>query len=37
MVWICIVYLAGFAIFLTLAEQAPVDPGNRFSDDDPNI
>ena len=34
MLWIGIVYLAGVATFLTLAERAPVDHGNRFSDDD---
>ena len=33
MLWIGIVYLAGVATFLTLAERAPVDHGNRFSDD----
>ena len=34
MLWIGIVYLAGVATFLTLAERAPVDHGNRFSDDE---
>ena len=32
--WICVIYLAGVAVFLTIAERAPIDPGHRFSDDD---
>ena len=32
--WISVVYLAGVAIFLTIAERAPVDPGQRYSNDD---
>ena len=34
MLWIGIVYLAGVATFLTLAQRAPLDHGDRFSDDD---
>ena len=34
--WICVFYLAGMAVFLTIAEQAPVDPGRLYSDDDQN-
>ena len=32
--WISVVYLAGVAIFLTIAERAPMDSGQRYSDDD---
>ena len=31
--WICAIYLAGVAVFLTIADRAPIDPGCRYSDD----
>ncbi len=34
MLWIGIVYLAGVATFLTLAERAPLNHDSRYSDDD---
>lgn len=32
MIWVGIAYLAGFAVLLTLVDNAPLDDDHRYSD-----